>query len=413
MTENLKRNLLQQIQEGDIWYCPRLFDHIYTNVDGDYAVCCIGGPTWVSSAEVTPTEWYTSDELNDLRYHMLTKYEKKKYSEIMWKHCKRCIKQERDYGESERTHFIKGLDIEKPVLNQTIQFVNDGEYKFTERLLIVQVRIFGNQCNLDCFMCHPRNSSTRTSQAKKYGYADMLDFDPILQDKKLTYDATIENLLELAPYIQTFFIQGGEPLVMKKQYEFMDALIAVDQARRINLECNTNATKFYHKGHNILNYIRAFKHTYMNISLDGVGKYNDYIRRRSNWNEIEENVLKLRDVQKKCSISVFSTVSLLSILRFHELQKWCKDNEFRQSIFIIDDPKELHPCHLPERIKNSLIPKYEDYPVIRRALEMEGNEEYFNKAMNYIELTDRAYNYAMDVQDLYPELDPEFYGEWK
>lgn len=410
LTSNLKKELLRQIKDEEIWYCPRLFDHIYTNVDGDYSVCCIGGPTNISSSKVTPTEWYTSDEINDLRYEMLSP-SKSSATEIKNIHCYRCINQEKNYGLSERQKFIQNIDLEDTVLDQTIQFVNDGEYKFQERILMVQVRIFGNQCNLDCYMCHPRNSSTRTKQTEKFGYQTMLDWDPPYP-KNMRYDATIENLLSLIPYIRTIVVQGGEPMVMKKQFEFLDAIVKSGHAHKISIECNTNGTKLHYDGHNLLNYIRKFKHTWMNISLDGYGKYNDYIRRRSKWDEIEFNVNKLKEVYQKISVSVFTTVSLLSVLRLYELQKWCNDNGFRQSLFIVDDPKELHPCHLPARIKNNLIPKYQDYPVIRKALEMKGNEIYFNRAMDYIEVTDRAYNYAMDVIDLYPELDPEFYGEW-
>ena len=36
-----------------------------------------------------------------------------------------------------------------------------GQYVFDERILEIQLKVFGSECNLDCFMCMHANSTTR------------------------------------------------------------------------------------------------------------------------------------------------------------------------------------------------------------------------------------------------------------
>ena len=45
----------------------------------------------------------------------------------------------------------------------------------------------------------------------------------------------VDQTMELAPYIRSIKIIGGEPLIMKKHYELLDMLIAADQAKHIIL----------------------------------------------------------------------------------------------------------------------------------------------------------------------------------
>ena len=60
------------------WYCPRFFDHVYTNVDGQYAVCCIGGSLPYTAKTTMPHEVLTSDEMDEIRWASLSTNAKKK-----------------------------------------------------------------------------------------------------------------------------------------------------------------------------------------------------------------------------------------------------------------------------------------------------------------------------------------------
>ena len=71
------------------------------------------------------------------------------------------------------------------------------------------------------------------------------------------------QVLELAPYIRSIKIIGGEPLVMKKHYELLEKIIESGHAKHIYLKYQTNLTKTKKGRHNIFTYIPHFK----NVSI--------------------------------------------------------------------------------------------------------------------------------------------------
>lgn len=60
-----------------------------------------------------------------------------------------------------------------------------------------------------------------------------------------------------------------EPLIMKRQYELLDALIECDEAKNIIIKYQTNFTKMKAGRHNIFDYIPKFKKVAMVASIDG------------------------------------------------------------------------------------------------------------------------------------------------
>jgi len=403
ITSELKtaHDIIATTASKEMWFCPRPFDHLYSDTDGSWKVCCIGNDNGedLNVRNTTPAEWLNSSVLNNLRDEML----RGEIGEHTSHHCGRCLTQEKTYGVSLRTHHIHWVkDPSELVYNQMLDYIKTGEYHLKERMIMLQTRVFGNQCNLDCYMCQPQNSTTRQASNNKINFNQYIRFDPQNKDlTKLSSIDTVEEIKKLAPYIKTFIIQGGEPLVMKKQFEFLDYLIEHGHAKHILLDMNSNMTVLGTTKYNILDYADKFAGLNVQVSLEGVGKYNDYIRRRSDWGTIVTNVKALRKVTP--NVLVFSTVSLLSVLRFDQLIDWCKAEGMRQELCVLDDPDELHPKHLPQKIKDILIKKYEKYDVITSALKMEGDPEKFQAALRYIKATDKLYQ--TDIYDLYIELE--------
>lgn len=413
-TDELKK----KIEDKKVWFCPRPFDHIYNNTDGLYAVCCIGGSTGEHSAKVHPLDWMNSDIMNELRYDMLT--ENGGDSTLTHQLCGQCKYSEKHYGTSERMRFVYNEDGNfnpnlDDVFEQAIDTIATGEWKPTKRFVYVQLRHFGNQCNLDCFMCHPRNSSTRIRQDEIHDTAKMLRFDAQDYDMTSDFSKLDERILELAPYIKNWSVQGGEPLIMRNQYKVLDSLIETGHSHEINLEMNTNATVLASGKHRILPYFEKFKNVFINLSIDSVDEYNDYIRRRSKWNDIEDNIKILKDIPN-VNLEVLCVLTLLSVLQFDKLLKWGIDNDILIKTVVVTGPPELHPRHLPSSVKKELIDKHSDsiksqdyLEVLVGALSLSGDKTMFDKAVAYCEAQDRSYNFNMDVHKLFPELDVPYY----
>lgn len=402
------KKLRSLIKSDKVWYCPRLFDHIYTNVDGRYSTCCIGGPLPFSSKTTTPQQVLTSSVMNNLRWASLSS--EGKNNRLLKKLCAQCIKQEDDYGYSER---MRAVELDKSsTLRQTADFLYRGEYVLKERCLYVQLRTFGNQCNLDCYMCHPRNSSTRARQNRKYKYNELVGFDKDNYDPDIDgYDYLLNKVLELAPFISNWRIEGGEPLIMKNHYEFLDKLIESGHSKKINLDLNTNATTLKSGKHKILDYFKEFNNVFINLSIDGIGKYGDYIRRKSKWETIVENVETLKKIDN-VRLEITATLSLLSIIHHDQVKQWGDENNILVKKHVVDYPKQLHPSNLPERVKQIVRDKNPGDDVVINSMKRRGDEESFNKAIQYLELMDRSYNFATELHDLYPELSKSFYGDY-
>ena len=427
-SENQK--FIKTLQESPTFWCPHFFDHIHTNTSGKYSVCCVGQPTDIKFTDVSPMEWYYGDILTSCRKSSIG-IGTEKDREVMEENCSACIKAESRYGKSERTDNITSILLDdiaenwkSPAIVDVMKaYISTGEVLLKPGLIRLQLRIFGNTCNLDCYMCQPHNSSVREAHVNKSDEFDILFGRNYTNKSSKSRNFNLDNLDEIIPYIKTVTLQGGEPLFIKNQYKLLDKLVQMEVSENIVIDMNTNGTMLGVGKYNILDYVKKFKQLQICISLDGVGKYNEYIRRRSLWNDIDNNIntlIRINDevsnkmmedlegIQNKIDISVFSTVSLLSILRMDKLIDWCKDKGLTQTLFVVDDPAELSASNLPESIKKELRIRYSNNKLLLSAIDnKETNSDYdektnFSRAIKYIKKTDKEYN--TDVFEIYPEL---------
>ena len=100
---------------------------------------------------------------------------------------------------------------------------------------------------------------------------------------------------------------------MKKQYEMLKALIDSGDSKEIIIKFQTNMTKMARGKHNIFKYIPKFKKVYMVASVDGIGKTIEYMRRRTDWPELVDNIEQV----KKYPNAVVDFNGLVSFFVFH------------------------------------------------------------------------------------------------
>jgi len=402
MNNDLKNERSLDYLRKQTWWCPRLFDHIYTNTTGEYTVCCVGGSNKETVSNTDPLDWYFGNVYQSCRRAALGLGDDKD-KKILEHQCQRCIEQEKTHGNSERIQLSNKINDIDEVIKITNDFYRNGKPSLRQNGLILQFRQFGTTCNLDCYMCHPFNSSVREKTSRENNYYELVSFEKPQPFKGgENQNRFLDNIEKIIPYTRIIVLQGGEPFLLKKQFEYLDKVIESDWGGEdIILEMNSNLTILGSGNKSILDYIKHFEFLQINISLDGFGKYNDYIRRRSFWKDIMYNYNLLKEYEN-VHMQVFSTVSLLSILRFKELEKWCNENNLDQRLYVVDDPKELHPKNLPDKIKNKLMPMYINNEIVYNSLLLDRNEDEYNKAIQYIRKTDELYK--TNLFEIYPEL---------
>ena len=148
-------------------------------------------------------------------------------------------------------------------------------------------------------------------------------------------------------------------------------------------------------------------------SVDGVGPVIEHMRRRTDWNEVVENI-ELCKKYPNVVVDFNGLVSFLSVMRFYEVIDWCKENPVINQLnwAFVENPKHLQVCNLPKKIKDELIPKYKDWPDIQAALRMPADPDVdLQHIFGYLLRTDEYYKgtkWESHLFDVFPELE-EFY----
>lgn len=353
------------------WYCPLPFNHIYCDTRGDFRTCCFGDKTNINIKDTSIDEWRNSDILKNIQKEMLDKNSKLIYCS---KYCSKCMTQEENNIISKREKAkTNGLD--------------------------VKLRIFGNECNLSCYMCTPINSTRRLKDVKNidsdyFSKSEILNRSVNLSDERFT--EILDEIVSLD--ISSLKIIGGEPLIMTRYYDLLEKLIKCDKAKNIELNFQTNLTISSKKLNRILS---NFKKSNVIISLDSMEKYNDYIRFGSDWDEIMNNFENIM-MTKNVNVTMNSTVSLLSIFHLDELLAFANEEKLRFNVYQVNHPEYLNVKHMPEELKNKLIHKYKAYPDIINMLKQNGNNELFKKGLKYCIELDEIH--GTNLFEIFPEL---------
>ena len=427
----------QKIKDQKMFFCSAPFQMLYTNTRGRYAPC-----SWAELnnehlapkiQDVTFRDWFENNEnLNKLRAEMLDENSDLKLTNE-W--CRTCRKQEKLYGRSRRQAALKIQTNDSliwPELKKSVRrYQEDMKGHIKDRCFEVQLKIYGNKCNLDCFMCHPFDSTKRietlqhkamdnqtvfSQKIQKYARAGVsfnLDNDSL--------DEISEQIVEIAPYIYAMKLIGGEPLVMKPYYKLLEKLVekAPVDCQKMLLKFQTNMQTMNMDKMKVTDFIPKFGLFEFTVSLDSVGIANNYIRRRSNWDEIVNNIKTVRKYPN-VKININGAISFLSVLRFYELPEWYDKNidifETRERGSMINwsnirSPAKLCANVLPDKLKQELIPKYEKWPDIQQVLREDNYGYDYKETIKYLLQIDERYKgtkWEYNLFDVFPEL-KEYY----
>ena len=132
-------------------------------MDGGWKACCFAhrqqdGPT---VEDTSIKDWMeNSDYMKSIRKEMTTVNSDLKKGK---RFCQRCIADEKRYGRSRRSNCLK-IHTNNPEFWDDIQknidmYKASGMWAFDQRIIEIQLKIFGSECNLDCHMCIHTNSS--------------------------------------------------------------------------------------------------------------------------------------------------------------------------------------------------------------------------------------------------------------
>jgi len=230
---------------------------------------------------------------------------------------------------------------------------------------------FGNVCNFKCSYCAPHISSKWMEEIEAYGaYPTADSFNNIdtlkkqntlpipYKDKNPYIDAFWKWWPDIANKVEHFRITGGEPLLNKETYKFLDYIIE-NPNPNLNLSINANMcpptdllNKFIEKVKIIINEkkVKKFK---VFTSCEAHGNQAEYIRFGLDYNLWLSNIEKMLKEVPGLGFTIMSTYNALSIPSYIDFLKdvvrlkkeYWNPKFYTSSPVLLDIPYLRYPTH--------------------------------------------------------------------
>jgi molybdenum cofactor biosynthesis enzyme MoaA len=401
------------------YFCRLPFEHLYNDSAGRWRLCCRAYPFEHTVSDTTPEEHWDHPLMQEIRAEMLSGDLKH-----VRKHCWKCLKVEKEGLTSARQQLNAKLlePISRGKRSRTLQYVErlaKHPEKGTlpdERVLELKLRIFGNYCNLRCYMCAPVNSTSRhqeLSQIRDGHWLQCLKPPEKLEffESEDDYDRFVDSAIRMLPAVKKIKITGGEPFLLRRHYKFIEKIVATEHASQIHLAYDSNMTKFQLGSSNVLDYLDKFKGITLAVSVDDLGARNDYIRFGSKFDEVINNIETAR-AMPGINVVVSCATGMLNAGDVHDIAEFfhARGLEAKFNMCVITGPSFLQARHLPEPLKAKYLAQIEDSPYreqfanVIRMIKQPRDENAFQTFLEYIDDLDqhRGTNYL----DLWPEFEP-------
>jgi len=369
-------------------YCPRLIDHIYQDTNGVYQTCCHGEPIEGSSGQL-PFEHYHSEFMTQVRDDMLGDNR-----DGFAKGCKKCLLQERKGIKSHR-QFAQGGNYDNQLANIFLM----QKIEPAPRQIRLKISPFGNHCNLSCAMCHPLNSHKREKELDALPKWKPM-FARYHQPERLDPLAIAQDIIDHAEYIDSVDILGGEPLIHKDHQPFIEMLMNSGKCQHMQIIYTTNCTRIKKKSELLERVFDYFRSVRIRLSVDDIGKRNEYIRHGSKWSDVEEGINWACEMREKYRIELrcTRTTQFLNLLSTPEVVKYfnCLDIPVDLSESFVYNPWELCVANLPQEIKNQVDFHFD-------IIHHEGHISKFQEGLRYYLALDTKR--GTNILDAFPEFE--------
>jgi len=259
-------------------YCSAPWRGITIREDGKVRTCCVG--------ETVLGDLNDSSIVDIINNPVLEEIKSKLERGESHPNCRACINAEKENQyTSLRHHYLNWYPLD------------DSGFQ----LKFLDIR-WNNKCNLSCQYCGPFFSSrwqellkiSRSSASKSY-QEELLDW-----------------VLERASHINELMLVGGEPMLMKQNYELLKKIPKTTKISIItnlsydleNLPCWGDLLTF--PPENIL----------WNVSIENTGDQFEYVRQGASWSQIRQNIkILMNHWPSTTSVQmIYSTFSALDLL---------------------------------------------------------------------------------------------------
>lgn len=298
--------------------------------------------------------------------------------------CKQCIEGEEASDHSLRTFWNEQID------NDDVE------------LEIMHISV-DSLCNMSCLSCSPVQSSSwnkkkNLDELTKNGFS----FKP--NNELTSYVDNFKRVAQNTDYskLKILKLGGGEPFYSENVYWFINHLSSKVDISNIELWLNTNASILPKE--NLWNLIKKFKRVHIDMSIDAVGKYHEYVRYGSKW----EDILSFIDFVKNnkedhMELRVHSVYSVLNFNVYNDVLEFCQKNEIPFTCTILQYPRYMSILNVPRKFRRKFkITKYAMMSKINKPLKSDIEYETKGYLKKYLSIMEKENNNKLE--DYNPEL---------
>jgi len=409
-------------------FCVLPWLHAATLTDGSVQLCCVSaGGSGFNLNQQTLADYWNSEYVRDTRRRMLA-------GESV-KACQRCYDEEAHGYKSHRLveHEAWQARCGKDTIRNLIEQPGpDGS--LAAGVQHIDLRL-GNTCNMTCIMCQPRESSRWVPAARR--------LSTLVRDNQLKHEwrfksliearrfewyrnaAFWENLKSFLPHVKEIILAGGEPFLIKEQFDFVKTCCEIGEAHHIRLRYHTNGTVFPKE---MIGYWEQFERVHFMVSLDGIGEAANYVRYPTNWKELENNIRCFDGLGKNSLTSFNFTTHALNAYRIPEVLDWADNSGLTNrrrfphmqgfvAVSLVQDPSYQTICVLPPDCKQLIGDRLSGYIRERLAgqnvtnlhamlafMNSQDNSRKMSTLVEYTRILDRTR--GTDFSRTFPELAP-------
>jgi MoaA/NifB/PqqE/SkfB family radical SAM enzyme len=150
---------------------------------------------------------------------------------------------------------------------------------------------------------------------------------------------------------------GGETLLIKEVGDILECLIEAGVADNIVLMATTNGTVIKSPW---LGLTERFKELVLNVSIDGFGRYYEYIRYPARWSTVTRNIEILKK-RSRTRLTAIATLQAYNALKIVELFKYLDSVGLDFYAYPVIQPAYLSPKVLPPRVRRLAIKRLSSY----------------------------------------------------
>lgn len=240
---------------------------------------------------------------------------------------------------------------------------DNRRWQFLANESSVQLRLLdismGTTCNIKCRTCTAASSSGWNKEYKDAGYFSGTDAEYKLYLQNLNNSFYDDSLFweQFAKHIDTIShidFYGGEPFLVKKQWDMLQLAVDRGVAHQISIHYNTNGTVWDYTKESLL---KHFKEVRIDFSIDGINNHFEYMRHPAQWTTVSDNFQYVCELEKQNPIffvSVCHTVSTLNVFYIADFLNYFY--KFTDNIYLnlVHEPEWYCIKNIPETIKKQI-----------------------------------------------------------